>query len=159
MKKRWLFALSMLCAGALLFTSASSARRGAYVPIFMERSELEKSVSWKDESRELKNPGKIYYKEPYIFVNERYKGVHVIDNTDPKHPVQTAFIVAPGCIDMAIKGEVLYLDNAVDLVAFDLNARKEVHRVKEVFPEPHAPDNSYGEFNDRPEGFVLVGWK
>lgn len=157
MKKLCLL-LSTLCLAILLLGSRSSSSSG-YIPIFMERGELEKSVFWKTTPEELVRPGKIYYKSPYIFVNERYLGVHVINNSDPTNPKQEGFIVAPGCIDMAIKGNILYLDNAVDLVAFDLATQKQTHRVKDVFPEPQAPDNRYVDTQDRPENYILVGWK
>ena len=131
---------------------------GDYVPVFMERTELEKSVSYSPEGRELENPGKIYYRTPYIFINERYKGIHVINNTDPAHPVNEGYIIAPGCLDIAIKNDILYLDNAVDLVAFHLERREVVHRERNIFAESLAPDRSY--FNQRPtKDAILVGWK
>lgn len=159
MKKQWLFILSLLCIGSLLMGNTSSYLSGVYIPIFMERGQLEKSVSWKSEIRELIQPGKIYYKAPYIYVNERYHGVHVINNSNPKNPRQEGFIVAPGCIDIAVKDNILYMDNAVDLVAFDLTKKEVTRRIKNVFPEPQAPDNHYHYMGDRPENYVLVGWK
>ena len=107
----------------------------------------------------MENVGKIYARESYLFVNERYEGIHVINNTNPRQPRAEGFIVAPGCIDMAVKGDILYLDNAVDLVAFNLTTKQVTERIKNVFPEPFAPDNSYVNTSNRPENFVLVGWK
>ncbi|MDR3142646.1 MAG: hypothetical protein LBU37_13115 [Tannerellaceae bacterium] len=132
--------------------------RGEYKPVFMKRGDLEKSVSFQQGERALTNPGKIYCKPPYIYINERYKGVHIINNTDPAHPVAEGFIVAPGCLDMAVKEHILYLDNAVDLVAFDLVAGQVCQRVKNVFPEPIAPDNSYYS-GIKEEDMVIVEWK
>ncbi|MDR1624162.1 MAG: hypothetical protein LBS04_04225 [Tannerellaceae bacterium] len=132
--------------------------RGEYSPVFMKRADLEKSVRFQQGKRALTNPGKIYCKPPYIYINERYKGIHVINNTDPAHPVTEGFIVAPGCMDMAVKEHILYLDNAVDLVAFDLVAGKVCQRVKNVFPEPIAPDNSY-YYGIKEEDMVIVEWK
>jgi hypothetical protein len=103
--------------------------------------------------------GKIYYRTPYIYVNERYKGVHVINNSDPERPVKEGFILAPGCIDMAVKGNILYLDNAVDLVSFDLDGRQVTKRIRNVFPEPLPPDDFRFSVFNRPEGYVLVEWK
>jgi hypothetical protein len=131
---------------------------GAYKPVFMKRADLENSVSYQQGARALTNPGKIYSKPPYIYVNERYKGIHVINNTNPAHPEQEGFITAPGCIDMAVKDHILYLDNSVDLVAFDLNAKKVTKRVTNVFPEPAGPDNSY-YYGAREADMVLVEWK
>ncbi|MDL2320681.1 hypothetical protein LJC45_06085, partial [Alistipes sp. OttesenSCG-928-B03] len=102
--------------------------------------------------------GKIYAKPPYIFINERYKGVHVIDNSNPEDPEQIGFIVAPGCVDMAVKGDIMYLDNAVDLVAFDLTQKKVTERIRNIFPEHRAPNgDSYYGYRDR--DMILVGWR
>jgi hypothetical protein len=132
-----------------------------YIPIFMKRADLESSVSWQAEGRELENPGKIYCKAPYIYVNERYKGIHVINNSDPYKPVKEGFIVAPGCIDMAVKGNNMYLDNSVDLVTVDLITKQVTSRIRSVFPEPCSPENQvfydYGESRD--PDFILVAWK
>lgn len=144
---------------ATSFTSDVYSPYYRYSPIFMERSELEKSVFYQNSGTELQQPGKIYYKNPYIFVNEKYKGVHIIDNSNPSNPQNIGFIVAPGCIDMAVKGNIIYLDNAVDLVAFNLDTKQVTERIKEIFPEPNAPDNSIYWGIGRPQNMILVGWK
>lgn len=129
-----------------------------YTPVFMDRDELERSVSYQSGERALENPGKIYHKSPYIYINERYKGIHVINNSNPTNPVHEGFIVAPGCMDMAVKDNILYIDNSVDLVAFDLTSKQVTKRVKDVFPEPIAPDYTY-YWGSRPENTVIVRWK
>lgn len=153
--------LPILLLGGTLFLSTSSVgpdiRSGRYTPIFMERSELEKSVFFEQKSRDLINPGKIYSKDNFIFINEKYKGVHIIDNSTPANPKKIGFIIAPGCIDIAVKGSILYLDNAVDLVAFNLETKEVTERVKEVFPEPLSPENYY-YYGSRPANTILVGW-
>jgi len=131
-----------------------------YTPVFMSRDVLENSVSYIPGAREMLRTGKIYFRAPYIFVNERYKGVHVINNSNPAHPVNEGFILAPGCIEMAVKGHILYLDNAVDLVSFDLNSKQVTKRIRDVFPEPIPPDDmSYIYYNNRPKDYILVEWK
>jgi glutaredoxin len=125
----------------------------------MQRSDLEKSVSYQAEARDMENPGKIYYKAPYIFINEKYKGIHVINNSKPENPVKEGFIVAPGCIDMAIKENVLFLDNATDLVAFDLTTKQVTKRIRKMFPEPLSPENETFSSEENREDYVLVGWK
>jgi hypothetical protein len=157
-----------LTAGLLLYAFLNlstnyvdrySSFGGEYKPVMMKRADLEKSVIYKPGERALTNPGKIYAKPPYIFINERYKGIHVVNNADPKRPVKEAFIVAPGCIDMAVKGDILYLDNSVDLVAFDLSSRRVTQRLRNVFPEPPAPDNMHYYYGNREEDMIIVEWK
>jgi len=132
----------------------------AYSPVFMSRETLENSVKYIPGARDMIQTGKIYYRAPYIFVNERYKGVHIINNTNPAVPISEGFILAPGCIDMAVKGNILYLDNAVDLVSFDLDSKQITKRIRNVFPEPLPPDDfvSFSHYN-RPKDYILVEWK
>lgn len=150
----------LLLGGTLLLNSSSVGPdwRGAYSPVFMERTELERSVFYEDKGRDLINPGKIYSKDHFIFINEKYKGVHVIDNSTPTSPKQVGFIIAPGCLDIAIKENILYLDNAIDLVAFNLETKQVTERIKDVFPEPLSPQNEY-YYGSRPENMILVGWR
>ena len=133
-----------------------------YTPVYMSRDVLDNSVMYISGARDMIQTGKIYYRAPYIFVNERYKGVHVINNSNPARPVNEGFILAPGCMDMAVKGNILYLDNAVDLVSFDLDTKQVTKRIRDVFPEPLPPDEisfTYNSFPGRPKGYILVEWK
>jgi len=136
-----------------------------YNPIFMLRSELEKSVRL-ESPRMLVNPGKIYLKDDLIFINEKYLGIHVIDNSDPSAPENIAFLHIEGCIDIAMKDNVLYADNAVDLVSLvmkpDMTGIQVTSRIKNVFPELRSPDGrglSYREQLARPENSILGKWK
>jgi hypothetical protein len=129
-----------------------------YYAVYMDRANLEKSVFYIETGKEIKNPGKIYYKHPYLFINEKYKGVHIIDNTNPANPVKKGFVVAPGCLDMAVKGDIVYLDNAVDMVGFDFAGKKETKRIPHVFPELAPPGGNARYDRDCPDDFVIVEW-
>jgi hypothetical protein len=152
----------LLFIASLFGLSFDTGQKEIYSPVFMSREVLENSVKYIPGARDMILTGKIYYRAPYIFVNERYKGVHVINNADPAHPVNEGFILAPGCMDMAVKGNILYLDNAVDLVSFDLDSKQVTKRIRDVFPEPAPPDEvtfTYNNLPNRPEGYILVEWK
>ncbi len=87
-------------------------------------------------AQDLENPGKIYVKDNYLFINEVKKGIHVIDNSNPSLPKAISFIQILGNVDIAVKGNILYADSYTDFVALDItnpNAVKEVSRTKEVF--------------------------
>ena len=144
---------------SLVSTAFAPIEEETWSPVFLSREVLDNSVKYIPGARDLIQTGKIYYRAPYIYVNERYKGVHVINNTDPAHPVNEGFILAPGCIDMAVKGNILYLDNAVDLVSFDLDSRQVTKRIRDVFPEPLPPEDFRFTVFNRPNGYVLVEWK
>ena len=87
-------------------------------------------------AQDLENPGKIYVKDNYLFINEVKKGIHIIDNSNPSLPKAISFIQILGNVDIAVKGNILYADSYTDFVAFDISNPKdvkEVSRTKEVF--------------------------
>ena len=70
---------------------------------------------------EIDTTGKIYVKDNYIYINELYDGIHVINDTNPSSPQRIAFIPIPGDVDIAIKDTTLYADSYVDLVTIDIS--------------------------------------
>ncbi len=129
----------------------------------MSRAQLEKSVVLK-ESREISNPGKLYHYGAYILINELFEGVHIINNQNPESPVNIGFIQVPGNVDFAVKDNVLFVDNAVDLVAIsidDLRGLQITKRIRNTFPALMPPDNlSFDEnWAGAPEDAVIVGWE
>lgn len=137
---------------------------GEYRPIFMHRNNLENNVQLIGPESILE-PGKIYLKDNLIFINEKYRGIHVIDNTNPEDPTNFAFINIDGCIDISMKENVLYADNAVDLIAIRLNPDltdiEVTKRIKNVFPELLSPDGrnlNWEEEQAKPDGAILVRW-
>ncbi len=135
-----------------------------YAPILMTRENLEKSIQFQ-KSQPLKNTGKIYFSDSLIFINEKYYGIHIINNSNPANPASIAFIAIPGCIDMAVKNNVLYADNAVDLAAIEFNIQDltlKVNRTRNIFPEIASPDGKNIEFEfqkeNRPPNTIIVGW-
>jgi hypothetical protein len=136
-----------------------------YEPIFMHRLELEKSVKLK-EPQNIKETGKIYIWENFLFINEPFKGIHVFDNTNTEAPVALGFINIIGNIDIAIKNGFLLADNATDLISIDLkdiNNIVVVNRIRNTFPEMLPPDNFFlpktFDINNRPDSLVIVDWK
>lgn len=83
-----------------------------------------------------KKTGKIYIYNDYLFINEPNKGIHIYNNSNPAAPVNMAFLQIPGNVDLAVQNNILYADNYVDLLAFDIsniNNIKQVKRVTDVF--------------------------
>jgi hypothetical protein len=138
----------------------------SYYPILMDRTVMEGTLGYY-AAQPIKEPGKIYVKGSYIFISEKYQGVHIIDNHIPTAPVKIGFFRVPGCVDMAIKDNVLYVDNAVDLVAitYDSNDWSKTivsSRVRDILPELSPPEYNYidWEFSkgNRKANTVIVGW-
>ncbi len=131
-------------------------------PVYLSLDHLRSAVKM-TAPRELNNPGKIYFKGQYIFINEAMKGVHVFDVSDPKNPQNKGFIEIPGNVDIAIKDNILYADSYVDLVSIDVSDFSkiaEIGRVKDVFPYTlPVYDTKYPVAEvDRDKG-VVTGWE
>jgi hypothetical protein len=122
MKSKIIPIFSILAFTALLISSCDDTafrEYEGYSPVYMSYAELRAAVKT-EQNVDLENPGKIYYKDNYIFIVEVLKGIHVYDNTDPASPVKKAFLSLPGVVDISISGYILYADSFVDLVMVDV---------------------------------------
>jgi hypothetical protein len=130
-------------------------------PVYMSYKDFREAVK-SEATHSLVKPGKIYYKDNYLYINEIMKGVHVYNNTNPSSPQYVGFITIPGNVDMVIRGNVMYADSYVDLVGIDISNPanvKEVARLKSVFPySVPTYDSNYrlGQIDDT-QG-VVVNW-
>lgn len=159
-----LFTIMCIATGILL-SSSEPVYYGEYSPVYMDRSEMENAIKI-EAAQPLRATGKIYIYGQYILVNEKYKGIHVIDNSNPASPQNVAFLHIDGCIDMAMKNDILYADNAIDLIALKTTDNFEsiqvTERIRNIFPETESPDGywpSYSVSQLRPKNTILVAWK
>lgn len=157
---------TLLCIGTgILLSGSDPVTYGEYLPVYMDRSEMESAVKI-EPGRPLQSPGKIYLYGQYILVNEKYKGIHIIDNSDPAAPDNIAFLHIDGCIDMAMKNNILYADNAIDLIALktsdNFTSVQVTERIRNIFPETESPDGYWSMYSInqfRPKNGILVAWK
>lgn len=167
MKKILRSALLLIILSATLFgiyafcfiCNTYEPEKTRYTAVYMLRDSLERSIKY-TAARDMKKTGKIYLKGTLIFINEKYEGIHVVDNHDPSNPQKIGFISIPGCIDIAAKDNILYADNAVDLVAIDLANIPQISvtkRIPYVFPNLVPPDGLYHQ--SEPGKGIIVGWK
>lgn len=155
--------LSICLAAVLLSLSGCVQDRCAqqvtylsYEPIYLTFEEL-RAAGKTEAARELNRPGKLYYKDGYIFINEVSKGIHVIDNRDVNNPTNIGFINLPGSHDLAAKGNILYSDSYTDLVAIDITDPSQtsiVGREVNVFPYGMWHDGFYADM----EYGVAIDW-
>lgn len=132
-----------------------------YEPVYMTHEEFVSAVDM-EESRELENPGKIYFYDHYLFINEVNEGVHVIDNSDPAAPSKVGFINIPANKDIAIKNDLLYADSQSDLLVFDIDNMQDpelITRKEDVFEKSanEAPGILHSQVD--PSKGVVVDWK
>jgi len=134
----------------------------ANVPVYMPFDEFRASFEKRAPS-EISHPGKMYFKDGYLFINEYGKGIHVIDNSDPSNPEKVAFYEIMGNVDMAISGNVLFADSYVDLLSIDItdiDNPVEIDRLENVFPEIVPEGDLWYPYAmvDKSKG-VIVDWE
>ncbi len=134
----------------------------ANVPVYMAYDDFRASFE-KSAPIEISHPGKMYFKDGYLFVNEYGKGIHIIDNSNPASPQKVAFYEIMGNVDMAIKGNILYADSYIDLLAIDITDLEnpvENDRIENVFPEivPEGEEWFPYAMVDKSKG-VIVDWE
>ena len=106
-------------------------------PVYLTAEEIHSIEIGNEDAKELCQPGKIYYYNDYLFINEGREGVHVIDNSVPSNPVNLTFISIPGSEDIAIKNGRLLANSYTDLLTIDIDDihnAKLVSRTEDVFP-------------------------
>ncbi len=140
---------------------APTDRTTGYRAVYITYADLRNVVVQTPQS--LKNPGKIYVKDGYLFINDQQRGVHIVDNRNPAKPVKLGFVSIPGNSEIAVKDSTLYANNGPDLLAINLanpaNVRV-VKRISNVFTSTNYPNMTqvWFECPDPNKGYV-VGWE
>jgi hypothetical protein len=108
-----------------------------YTPVYQTTEQVRASIKT-DAPMAIQAPGKMYIIGNYIYLAERLQGIHILDNTNPSNPINKGFIKVPGCEDLAITGNTLFVDCYTDLFSIDitnpLQAVFKKHLVN-LFPE------------------------
>lgn len=133
-------------------------------PITLSVEELRASVAILP-AQNITESGKIYAYQQYIFVNDKDKGVHIIDNRNPLQPSRINFLKIPLNRDVSIKGDYLYADSGMDLVVFNIaniNNIQMIGRVENVlenyieYPQ-EAQLYNWDEYDYQND--IIVGWE
>lgn len=165
MKAKIIPIVVLLAFFSIFFSSCEDATYKEYTgysPVYLSYNDLRASVK-EETGTVLKNPGKIYFKDNYIFIVEEMEGIHVYDNTNPSSPVKKAFVKVPGVVDISISGYILYADSYVDLIMLDVEDINNIHeagRVNDIFPYtlPVYKSDYPTTYVDKEKG-VVVKWE
>ena len=140
MKNRIKFLFIVLFGSSLLFSCMDEVKNTysfrTMMPVYLEMKDVRAKEISIAPAQEIENPGKIYIYKDFLLINEPNKGIHIFDNKNPVNPINLSFIPIEGNVDLAINSDILYADNYVDLLAFDLSNIRNirlVNRVKDVF--------------------------
>lgn len=138
---KYFYSFAIFLLSVLIFSSCQDEATTTHtyhtmLPVYLEMSDVRARMISTEPAQPLDNPGKIYIYGDYLFINEPTEGIHILDNTNPSDPINLRFIPIQGNVDLAINDNILYADNYVDLLAFDIsniNDIKLIKRVEDVF--------------------------
>ena len=126
-----------------------------FVAVYKTTDEVRANIK-SNQPKEIERPGKLFIKGDYIFLNDIDKGIHIIDNSNPSSPKNIAFIDIPGNMDLAVKGDNLYVDFYTDLVTLDITNPLQV-TVKSIIDNAF-PDRQYVNGLRANQNQVIVDW-
>lgn len=159
--KFYFFIIITFFVSLIFLLSCSRPERhyeSSYEVVKMSRTDFENAVKITSPVK-MKKAGKIYIKDNYLFIGDTNSGFHIYDNSNPEKPISIAFLEMPGVTDIAIRNDVFYANQAVDLIAFKLDIDKKqvqiLKRIKNTFPELESPDRFDGYVKDDE---VIVDW-
>ncbi len=160
MKKELLFLILLICQ---LFSSCFSSNQensisNDYKPVYMTRTQLENSIVIENPKTSIQ-AGKIYIKDDLMFVNDVNKGFQVYNYSNPINPIVISYISFPGATDMAIRNNVLYVNQAVDLVSVNYNVINNsiliTNRIRNSFPQKISPQGFEGNGTNNK---IIINW-
>ncbi len=164
MKQLLIFTFILLLGSCNIPTEDENFTTEGLRPVY--RTFLELGDVGSDEAREFGKLGKIVAFNEFIFIGERFEGIHVVDNSDPTNPQNVHFWKIPGNIDFTLKGNFLYAENSHDLLVLDISnpaAIQLVSKIEDIYQEPNGelfPSNYFGFFEcvDINKG-IVVDWE
>ncbi len=113
--------LTIMILGCFFLTSCKKdpIEVNGLVPIYFDA--LDFSEIRTDSSRAVSQQGKILKVGDFLFINERKKGIHVVDNSVPGNPHYILFWNIPGNLNFTINENYLYADNGPHMLVIDIS--------------------------------------
>ncbi|MEM1325837.1 MAG: hypothetical protein AAGI23_07785 [Bacteroidota bacterium] len=105
-----------------------------------------------EAARTVENPGKIFVGEDFLLIGEEGKGIHVVDNRDPRNPTPLHFLNIPDSREFYVHEQTIYAESMYDVVK--INIENIDQAVLESRAEFALADQINGE-----NGEVLVGFE
>ena len=98
------------------------------VPVIKSKSEIRNSIQVK-AAQPTNSDGKIYVYNDLLFYIAQNSGIHIFNNQNPENPQNIIFIQLEGVHDISVKNDILYADNFIDLVVFDISNVSDIQLV------------------------------
>lgn len=161
MKKILLFSIfaSLFLSSCIKDKCTETITMYEYTPVYVKKEEFRNASVQNTSTRNLQQPGKIYFYNNFIFINELRKGIHVIDNSNPSQPNPVTFIEIEGNVDMAISNGILYADSYTDLLSINITNPQQIQliqRQNDVFPLLGEDTNGILAYFERSDNVMVI---
>jgi len=110
--------------------------------------EVIRNIPLMEGARPIVNAGKIFVAENLLLIGEEGDGIHIVDNTDPKNPINLSFMNIPGNREFYVEGNDLYAESHYDLLKIDISDKSQpsiVSRAADAFATSSNFQNDKGE--------------
>ena len=147
------------------FDDEESWQEQGLAPIYV--SDTDFSLINSEEPRPSVDQGSILEIDDYIYINERFKGIHVFNNTDPGNPLKEYFWAIPGNSEFNISDDFLYADNSRHLITIDISDKSNIKYLSHIpdlytvnMENDNYPKDYIGRFEcaDFEKG-IVTGWE
>ncbi|WP_116124760.1 LVIVD repeat-containing protein [Lewinella sp. IMCC34183] len=148
----------LLLTGCLEETCDETITYVGYEPILLSAAEWRNDDFPELESESVCNPGAFYVYGDLLFILDQGEGLHIFDNADNANPRPLKFIPVKGGTGLAVRNGILYVNQFVDMLAFDLSdpaSPEFLSRTEDVLR--NESDYSYGYLNAA-GGDILLGY-
>jgi len=129
-----------------------------FEPVTMQREAFEEAFEM-TTPQVLTKPGKIYIKDHFLFVNDVNKGFQIYNYVNPSQPIPLVYLKVPGATDVAVRDNLLFINQAVDLITvlYDTSTQgfSVIDRDRNMFPQKRAPN---GQWYNANENEIIIDW-
>lgn len=134
-----------------------------YKPVLIDRDAANNAIRYGEPISTIA-AGKFYIYKTYIYVAEKNKGYHVIENSNPDNPVKIGFLHVLNSGDLAIKDDVIYASQSVDMLAIDAKSFNNITLLSrlpnvsnEITPDNLPLNDKYKK--NRPLNTIVIDWE
>lgn len=157
-----------LWSPALLATLGCEESMSAH-PVFTPRSEVLAEINYSTAAHTYAFDNVVVW-GTHLAILDQYKGVAILDNTDPLQPVYEGYINVPAAAYLAVQDNMLWINHYNDFVYFTWDAELGVVQAGRLEKQVSYYDyfdianwvSAYGDSDDWrdriPEGMVVTGY-
>ncbi len=133
-----------------------------YAPVYLQKTG-DDTIKFLPPQPTIKG-GKIYLKDDILYQVELYRGIHIINLSDPEHAEKIGFYEIFGCTQLTMQDNYMYVNSSNDFLVIDVSIMTEPKVVKydadyflsSSFLSP--PRSGYFECIDPSKG-IVIDWK